>query len=339
MTVRSVADLRLLFEKGDEPTQQDFVDLIDSFLHAQGGNFPNPLPAVSGAALKNIGDALPNPLPARDGSQLTGITPAEYNVAPGNPAPSYASPTSFVLTGDHTAAYLHGRRIELTIAGAPFYTNVESASFAAGITTVNITSNMPGTALTAALVSVIRPAASGGGVNIRSVGILIATQTLTVPSSQVDFPGLDGNVDVIYELNARFVGNGVATGPFLRFNDDAATLCSMQGMYHDFGANAVLPLVHAGAAGAMFLETSHSGTNGAFTFFNMKIFPKTGTYRVATWQGAREVTQSGLVGVNHMTASGKYWNSTANITKISIINTAANAFGVGSSFQLLALRP
>lgn len=179
MTIKTLAELKAKFETGDRPTAADFVDLIDSFLHAQLGNFPNPLPAVSGAALLNIGSALPDPLPARDGSALTNINPQEYNTPAGMPTPSYATATTFVLTGDWTIGsailaqrvFLVTRRLELTIAAVPFYTDVNTASFAAGITTVTTLDAMPSNQLTAVKVGVIRPFSKGGAVGPRLLGI------------------------------------------------------------------------------------------------------------------------------------------------------------------------
>ncbi len=217
MTVRAISELKLLFEKGDKPTAQDFVDLIDSFLHAQGGNFPNPLPAVSGKQLTNIGDALPNPLPARDGSLLTGIAPSEYNVLPGNPTPAYASATSFVLTGDFTGSLFIDRRMELTIAAAAFYTSVENAVFAAGVTTVTTRHGMPSSSLTAVKMSVIRPAANGGAVDLQVLGGTATGESLMAaasPASAREVIGLPMNLDFEDGLNGWTVvtfGTGTVT--------------------------------------------------------------------------------------------------------------------------------
>src|SRR3990172_2762681 len=121
MAIKTPAELKAKFETGKTPTYQDFVDVVDSELHKLLGNFPNPLPAVDGSQLLNIGAALPDPLPALDGSQLYNINPQEYNI-PGNmPVPSYATAVSFVLNGDWTVSaseaadrvFLIGRRIRL----------------------------------------------------------------------------------------------------------------------------------------------------------------------------------------------------------------------------------
>ena len=171
MTVKTQAELKAKFETRKTPVYQDFVDLVESILHAQLGNFPDPLPTVSGKNLKDIGDALPDPLPARDGKNLFNINPQEYNI-PSAVTPSYASANTFVVTGDYTSGaatvanriFLVGRRLRLTIAGSYTYTEVLSASYNAGtnITTVTTADNMPGNQLTACAVRIITPNSAGG---------------------------------------------------------------------------------------------------------------------------------------------------------------------------------
>lgn len=173
MTVKTQAELKAKFETRKVPTYQDFVDLVESLLHAQLGNFPDPLPAVSGKNLKDIGDTLPNPLPARDGKNLYNVNPQEYNI-PSGITPSYASANTFVVSGDYTSGaaaienriFLAGRRLRLTIAGSYTYTEVLGASYNAGtdITTVTTADNMPGNQLTACAVGIVTPYGQGGAV-------------------------------------------------------------------------------------------------------------------------------------------------------------------------------
>lgn len=168
MASKTVAQLRAKFETGDTPTAQDFVDLIDSFLHAQLGNFPNPLPAVSGEKLLNVADALPNPLPALDARNLINVQQAQWVTVLATP--SYATATSFVLTGDLRDTFPAVIRLRLTIAGVDFITEVTSTSFANNITTVNLLDAMPGSQLTAVAVSVFTPTAAGGALTFRMLG-------------------------------------------------------------------------------------------------------------------------------------------------------------------------
>jgi len=178
MSVKTLADLKARFETGDMPAAQDFIDFLDSFLHAGLGNFPDPLPAVSGADLEDIGDALPDPLPARDGSALTNINPKEYNVPGSMPVPSYATADTFVLSGDFTVSaadvnnrvFLIGRRLRIQIADAYEYTEVSAAVFAAGITTVTTLDAMSGSPIQEVAVGVITPFGLGGAVGATVAG-------------------------------------------------------------------------------------------------------------------------------------------------------------------------
>lgn len=188
MAVKTLAELKQRFETGDIPQAQDFIDFMDSFLHAGLGNFPNPLPAVSGAALENIGDALPDPLPARDGSQLTNINPQEYNVPGAMPLPSYATANTFVLGGDFTVSasdpadqvFLLARRLRIQIGGAYEYTEVSNAVFSAGITTVTTLNAMSGSPIQKVAVGVITPFALGGAVGATAAGAVSLTKNETV---------------------------------------------------------------------------------------------------------------------------------------------------------------
>lgn len=343
MAVRSVSDLRLLFEKGDKPTQQDFVDLIDSFLHVQAGNFPNPMPAVSGKNLLDIGDALPNPLPARDGSLLTGIAPSEYNVISGNPTPSYATATSFVLTGDFTASLPVGARLELTIAAAAFYTNVASAVFAAGTTTVTITDSMPGTALTGLKVAVIRPAAAGGAVNLRSLGTLLQTVTLAAPADNITFSGLDGDAHERYVIEGILLSDysGGAIRPTLRFNGDAfGASYGTVGNRIDGALETQLIYSHSTSWNGIRLWDLDSNTK--FGHYRIEVNAKTGAHRLVICVGTVNSEKTGAgVAIQSLQAAGNWTDSSANLTSISLhgLDTGgvARNFSAGSSLRLLVL--
>ena len=195
MTIKTTAELKAKFETRKVPVYQDFVDLVESILHAQLGNFPDPLPAVSGKNLKDIGDALPDPLPARDGKNLYNINPQEYNI-PSGITPSYASANTFVVTGDYTSGaatvakriFLVGRRLRLTIAGSYTYTDVLSASYNAGsdITTVTTANNMPGNQLTACAVGILTPVAYGGLVGTAAVANLATMPAITLSAAALN---------------------------------------------------------------------------------------------------------------------------------------------------------
>lgn len=224
MTTKTPGELKAKFETGKTPTYQDFVDLVDSELHKLLGNFPNPLPAVDGSALLNIGTALPDPLPARDGSLLYNINPQEYNVPAGMPVPSYATATTFVLTGDYTVGaaivanrvFLIGRRLELTIGGVLTYTEVSDAVFAAGVTTVTLADAMGSNQLTLVKAAVIRPYANGGAVSTGTVGLRgLQQQTLAggLLLNQLDPAGIDYFLQPsVFGRNVRWYSPGGTMG-------------------------------------------------------------------------------------------------------------------------------
>jgi hypothetical protein len=251
MAIKTLAELKSKFETGDQPTAQDFIDFMDSFLHAGLGNFPNPLPAVSGADLENIGDALPNPLPARDGSALTNINPKEYNVPGSMPVPSYATANTFVLTGDFTIGatdpnnriFLIARRLRIQIAGAYEYTEVSNAVFAAGITTATTLDAMSGSPIQEVAVGVITPFALGGAAGPRTVGsaddtkvlhntgnetaagnkTLTGTATLSGPVYMGDIISITGDISpaqITADQN-DYNPTGLSTASVLRLNTDA----------------------------------------------------------------------------------------------------------------------
>jgi len=148
MTVRTAVELKALFETGDRPTQQDFVDLIDSFLHAVGDNFPNPLPAVSAANLTHL--PIPDPLPPVSGEFLTNINRSDWVAI--SAVPTYATSTSFVVTGDYTGVsyFVVGRRLRMHLNPTGYhFTTVVSATYSSGpnTTTVVVADAIPTSAL------------------------------------------------------------------------------------------------------------------------------------------------------------------------------------------------
>ncbi len=175
MAVQTKAYLKTLFEKGDRPTAQDFIDLIDSLMHVDGGDLPDPLPAISAENLSNI--PIPDPLPAVSGEQLTGITPTEWEDAP---APvSKMDDTHFVLADDRTAIYLVGRAVKIDRNGAdPYYSHVVGATYdgGSGYTIVETEDAVPSDILSAGYYSFIKPVDQGGSVRHSMVGAASAAE-------------------------------------------------------------------------------------------------------------------------------------------------------------------
>lgn len=209
MSVKTIAELKTKFEQGDRPTAADFVDLIDSFLHAGLGNFPDPLPAVSAEKLSNI--QIPNPLPARDAAALYNINPSEWTVLTSRP--SYATATTYIAPGDQTQTIRVGQRLKLTIAGAPFYTEASDVAYDAGTnaSTVTTADAMPGNQLTAHAVGVITPIEVGGSVSPSVIGLrrrgtaLASAATLALTTGYNSFD-VSGTL-YITALSARAAGS------------------------------------------------------------------------------------------------------------------------------------
>jgi hypothetical protein len=169
VTVRSAAYLKTRFETGDKPTAEDFGDLIDSFFHAQGDNWPDPLPASSAENLTDI--PIPDPLPAVSGANLRDVATQEY--IPCSATPSYVDTTSFLLLGDWTAEFLPTRRLRFSLNPTGYYyAEVFSASYASGtgLTTVVINGTLPSSSLAVVAYGTIRPTIDGGCVSFSLLG-------------------------------------------------------------------------------------------------------------------------------------------------------------------------
>ena len=130
MTVQSVDYLKALFERGDKPSNQDFIDLIDSFVHQLGGNMPNPLPAVSAENLTNI--PLPDPLPALSGENLINVQPSQWHK--NGDTPGIKTSVSFVVEGDVRNSYPNDLNLRLLRSPVGEYiTRVVSTSYGIGL--------------------------------------------------------------------------------------------------------------------------------------------------------------------------------------------------------------
>ena len=189
--------LEALFESGDQPTAQDFADLIASFLLVDGSDLPDPLPAIDGSALTDIATA--DPLPAVDGSALTGIDIQEWDQV--LPAPNYATTLTFTHAGDLTGTYIKDRRVRLTVDGGFEYSDVVSSVYASGAdtTTVTIADAMSSNLLTAADVSVFTPLEAGGAISPLMIGSIGAQ----FRAHEADTP------DMTVVVDAGRVQNGV----------------------------------------------------------------------------------------------------------------------------------
>lgn len=154
MAVRTIAELKALFESGDRPTQQDFWDLFETMLTVE--TWPNPLPASSAQNLTNI--PIPDPLPAVSGEFLTNLNRSDWVMVPSPPA--YVTSTSFKVSGDFTGSswFVVGRRVRLRLIPSGYYFGVVTdATYAAGPneTTVTVDLTIPTSALSSVEVSLL----------------------------------------------------------------------------------------------------------------------------------------------------------------------------------------
>lgn len=154
MAVRTIAELKALFESGDRPTQQDFWDLFETMLTVE--TWPSVLPAASAQNLTNI--PIPDPLPAVSGEFLTNLNRSDWVTVPGGVA--YVTGTSFKVDGDYTGTswFVVGRRVRLHLIPSGYYFGVvTAASYAAGPdeTTVTVDLTIPTSALASVDVSLL----------------------------------------------------------------------------------------------------------------------------------------------------------------------------------------
>lgn len=160
MTVRSKAELKALFEKGDQPKAQDFVDLIDSLLSANGEDWPDPLPASSGKNLIEIAkEQVPNPW-----AVVAGTT-------------GFIDSRNVVKSGDRTDDFPVGVRVRMTLATGYVYDDVTACSYDGGTnaTTISLFDGVADLTISDIQPSIFVPVANGGPITIGA----------TVPSQDV----------------------------------------------------------------------------------------------------------------------------------------------------------
>ncbi len=182
----TLTELRDKFKQGRQPTGQDFVDLINAFLAADGSNWPKELPASSGKNLTNI--PFPDPLPEVDGSALKNININEYYVPPIDKQPQYASATSIVVTGDERNTYLDNIRLRLKLNTGYFYSSVLATAYdaMADVTTIELAEAMPNNTLTEGAYCIFRPVAAGGGVTMSLMGAPFHQSVAKVAGFSID---------------------------------------------------------------------------------------------------------------------------------------------------------
>jgi len=156
--------------------------------------------------------------------------------------------------------------------------------------------------------------------------------TLTEAATSITISGLDGNTDILYELECRFVSNfsGGASGIQLRFNNDSGTNYGQQYCYgNDSTAGAGRDTPVDG------LQIGHCSSNGWSSFVNALYYVKSGYVRtglINTINSIYATTNTTIV------LRGDVWNNTAdNITSLVIYGNT-NVLGIGTYIRLKALR-
>lgn len=169
MAVRTKAELIALFETGDRPSEQDFIDLIDSFLHATGEDWPVPLPAAD--LSQGTGTPLPDPLPALDGRNLLNISPQEWIAVTGTV--SKVDSNNLNITGDLEATFPPGRRLRVSLpVSGTFVTGVVSAVYndGLGVTQIAVSPALPSLIGASAWAGFLMPPEYGGSLSPDLVG-------------------------------------------------------------------------------------------------------------------------------------------------------------------------
>jgi len=169
MSNKTLAELKARFETGDQPTGQDFVDLIDSLSGLNTENFPDPLPAVGGQNLKNV--PIPDPLPAASAENLYNVIADEWQVI--TDQVNYVDANNFNIVGDWTSKFYKTRRLRLSSGGVHLYTTASDWAYDAGndLTTVTLTDPLPNNTLEEAAFSLFTPTKEGGAITPDMLGL------------------------------------------------------------------------------------------------------------------------------------------------------------------------
>ena len=159
----------------------------------------------------------------------------------------------------------------------------------------------------------------------------IYESTLVSGAQAVTISGLDGNSDILYEIEIFYVmGNGAGGNPiFLQPNNDASNTGfeTLQG----YGASTFANQYPSSQSGV-----AYGATNGDIAYAKVLFYAKSGYPR--TW-----VTRAGnciaSTTVDDIIISGVSWTDTSNnVTSIVLGGATAGMIGVGSFIRLKALK-
>jgi hypothetical protein len=147
-------------EPGPTPFSGDAADLTGGPL--PDSVFPTTLPVIDGSNLTNLtaeelvgtlpDSVFPAILPAVDGSQLTGISSTADGWSASGETWTYATATTFTISGDLTTKYSKGDKIKLTQTTVKYF-YIINVVHTAGTTTITITGGSDYTLANAAITS------------------------------------------------------------------------------------------------------------------------------------------------------------------------------------------
>ena len=189
MAVRTKEYLKTLFESGDIPSADNFIDLIDSFLDVTQDNFPNPLPAVSAQNLINLPTLNVSSLNVGEFNPLVGVC-------------QYLGVTSFNIVGNLVAVFGQFRRIRLNHVASTSILTVKSATYDSGTgkTTVIVYENISSSTINSCDIALVTPMQSLGSVTRQVIGM---TRGADIPVASSLYVGW---TDMSFDIT----GNGVS---------------------------------------------------------------------------------------------------------------------------------
>jgi len=154
--------------------------------------------------------------------------------------------------------------------------------------------------------------------------------TLTEAATSITISGLDGDTDILYELECRFV-NGYAGGVdyLARLNNDSG---ANYGYQYLNGADTVIGVARSVNTG---LFVGYISAIDKINFMEKIIYAKSGYVRTAITKVARNITGTTI---DQIQILGESWNNTSdNITSIVLVGNT-NCLGIGTYIRLKALR-
>lgn len=170
---------------------------------------------------------------------------------------------------------------------------------------------------------------------------LIYENDVTTTTGSINVSGLDGDSDVEYMINTKFIGaaGAVAGSFFIEINGDATT-CNYKNHHfyvHYSGATVSQSFpACSGAAGLYLSGTAATNTTTGVVFTSKTLlFSKSGTKRVALIQGTKALSTTDAYTMNEM----QWWeNTSSNITSMRFFFSNGTGIGVGSRIEIWAKR-